>query len=400
MKKPLIPANETERLNAIYEYNILDSLTEEDYDTLTFIASQICQTPISLISLVDKDRQWFKAHHGLSVSETPRDFSFCAHAINTPDQPFIIENSKLDERFADNPLVTKEPNVIFYAGIPLLNDDGYALGTLCVIDNEPNKLNEGQIKALKGLAKQVINLMELRKKKYILENLNESLNAKNQKLETFTMVAAHDLKSPLKNISTLIDVVMEDYSDSIDLEKQKILGMLKKSSNNLLSLVDGMLEYCRIDRVLDTKKSEINFDEFINQVVELFSGTLCVEFNVEKSGLIGFLNKTALSQILINIISNAIKYNDKIVAKIDIKINEIPGFWKFDISDNGPGIEEKYHQKIFEMFQVLNGKDKFGEKGNGIGLSSVKILVEKMGGEISIQSKLGEGTRFIFTIEK
>lgn len=400
MKKPLIPSNETERLNAIYEYNILDSLTEEDYDNLTYIAAQICQTPISLISLVDKDRQWFKAHHGLSVSETHRDFSFCAHAINTPDQPFIIENSKLDERFVDNPLVTKEPNVIFYAGIPLLNDDGYALGTLCVIDNEPNKLNEGQIKALKGLSKQVINLMELRKNKYMLENLNESLSAKNQKLETFTMVAAHDLKSPLKNISTLIDVVMEDYSDSFDLEKQKILGMLKKSSNNLLSLVDGMLEYCRIDRVLDTKKSEINFDEFINQVVELFSGTLCAEFNIEKSGLIGFLNKTAMSQILINLISNAIKYNDKTVAKIEVKLSELPGFWKFEITDNGPGIDEKYHQKIFEMYQVLDGKDKFGEKGNGIGLSSVKSLVEKMGGEISIQSKLGEGTRFIFTIAK
>ncbi|MER3329975.1 MAG: GAF domain-containing protein, partial [Candidatus Kapaibacterium sp.] len=162
---PVDHIKENERLKELESFSILDTLPEEDYDNLTAIAAQICGTPISLVSLLDDKRQWFKSHHGLGVSETPKEFAFCAHAINDNDKVFMIKDAREDERFYDNPLVTDEPFVIFYAGIPLVTDDGLPLGTLCVIDHEPKVLSQSQIDALKALSEQVMNLLRLRKSK-------------------------------------------------------------------------------------------------------------------------------------------------------------------------------------------------------------------------------------------
>ena len=157
------PDNESERQANLDLHEILDTLPEEAFDAITSIAAHICGTPIALISLIDKDRQWFKSHHGLAVSETPRDFSFCAHAILDPDQLFVVEDAQLDNRFLDHPLSTGDPNVIFYAGAPLVSRAGFPLGTLCVIDNKPHTLNSEQRKALADLSNQVIAQMELRR---------------------------------------------------------------------------------------------------------------------------------------------------------------------------------------------------------------------------------------------
>ena len=140
MKAPEIPVNEQERQNTLNELNILDTLEEQSYDDLTLLAAKICNSPISLVSLIDKDRQWFKSHYGLEARETPREYAFCAHAIHH-DELFYIPESEKDERFSDNPLVTNEPYVKFYAGIPL-KVKNHNVGTLCVIDNQPKELTE------------------------------------------------------------------------------------------------------------------------------------------------------------------------------------------------------------------------------------------------------------------
>lgn len=163
------PNNEEERLQALASYHLLDTLPEEEFDNITYLASVICQTPISLITLVDKDRQFFKSHLGLDVSETNRDISFCAHAINQPQTIFEIEDARLDHRFHDNELVRGKPNIVFYAGIPLITNDGFALGTLCVIDNKPRTLTYEQKEALTRLSKQVMLILEARQKSF-LEN--------------------------------------------------------------------------------------------------------------------------------------------------------------------------------------------------------------------------------------
>lgn len=157
------PENETERLAALRRYQVLDSESEQAFDEIVELASQICQTPIALVSLIDEKRQWFKASVGLDATETPRELAFCAHAIHG-EQLFEIPETLEDERFADNPFVTGDPHVRFYAGMPLITEDGQALGTLCVIDRQPRTLNELQTRTLQVLSKQVMTQLELRLK--------------------------------------------------------------------------------------------------------------------------------------------------------------------------------------------------------------------------------------------
>ncbi|MGA9638463.1 PAS domain S-box protein [Flavobacterium sp.] len=175
MKTPQLPENENERLVELNSYKIIGEPASEDYDFLTQMAAQICDTKISLITLITEDKQWFLSHYGTDVRETPKELAFCAHAINQPNDILIIEDTRKDDRFYDNPLVTENPKVIFYAGMPLITENGFPIGTLCVIDLIPKKLSKKQITSLKLLGNQVIKLLELRKKKFEIEAQNKQL---------------------------------------------------------------------------------------------------------------------------------------------------------------------------------------------------------------------------------
>src|SRR5208282_5292571 len=161
MKAPL-PTNETERLAALKEYHILDTGTEQSYDDITTLAAHICEVPIALISMVDEARQWFKSRLGVEQQQTPREVAFCAHAI-LQQEPFIVRDATKDRRFADSALVTGEPHIRFYAGFPLINPEGLALGTLCVVDRQPRQLSAEQLKTMQALVRQVMALLESRR---------------------------------------------------------------------------------------------------------------------------------------------------------------------------------------------------------------------------------------------
>ncbi len=391
---------EKERLRELESYSILDSLPDEDYDNLTSIAAQICGTPISLVSLIDDKRQWFKSHHGLGVSETPKEFAFCAHAINDNDKIFLIKDAREDVRFFDNPLVTDEPYVIFYAGIPLVTDDGLPLGTLCVIDHEPKVLNQSQIDALKALSVQVMHLLRLRKSKMDLEILIKKLESKNHELESFANIAAHDLKSPLYSITSLARLFQKNYNNNIDDEGKDILRLIVDSSDKLSSLIDGLLKYSKSEEALKEEKSIINMERLLTNTAGLFSFEKNLSLKLNSSIENINANKTALDQILINLIANAIKYNDKEFIEIEIGLEENDKQYLFYVLDNGPGIKKEYQERIFNIFEVLSNNDRYGKSGNGIGLSTVKKVVELLGGNIKVESEIGQGAKFSFTFDK
>src|SRR6202011_3761579 len=169
-----VPANEADRLRALRSYRILDTKPEERFDELTQLAALICGVPISLITLVDSHRQWFKSRFGLDVQETPRAQAFCTHAIMQPEM-FVVPDASKDERFAHNPLVTGDLHIRFYAGAPLAARDGHLLGTLCVIDREPHVLTDAQKEALQIVGRLVIANMELRSD---LQELKDALAAR------------------------------------------------------------------------------------------------------------------------------------------------------------------------------------------------------------------------------
>ena len=175
--KPPLPANEMLRLQALYDLSILDSPREKNFDDITAIASMICDVPMSIISLVDAERQWFKSSVGLDGTETARDVAFCAHAILQPQQMTIVPDALLDKRFVDNPLVTGDPYIRFYAGAPLVTEDGAALGTLCVADYKPRDITPEQQQALMALARQVMQLFHLRSANHLLQRNAENLQS-------------------------------------------------------------------------------------------------------------------------------------------------------------------------------------------------------------------------------
>lgn len=169
--KPM-QTNDAERVATLEKYAILDTEPEKAFDDLTLLASFICKTPIAYISLIDEDRQWFKSKIGITVSETPRDVAFCSVAIQQPDV-FVVPDTLQDERFRNNPLVTSEPRVRFYAGAPLITEEGYALGTLCIVDRRPREFTAEQGETLRALSRLVLAQMEFRRNLILLK---EALN--------------------------------------------------------------------------------------------------------------------------------------------------------------------------------------------------------------------------------
>ena len=221
MIKPALPENENARLDSLKKYQVLDTIHEDEFDEITRLAAQICDSPISLISLIDEKRQWFKSNVGLEgTNETPREFAFCAHAILAPDDLLIVKDATKDQRFNDNPFVNGDPNIKFYAGAPLVNSEGFSLGTLCVIDRVSKDLDTNQINALKVLSNQVIKQLELRRKNIELNDMTSHLEIQNKELlnKQTALVAINQFVTQLvqetevgKVVECIIDHLQKDF---------------------------------------------------------------------------------------------------------------------------------------------------------------------------------------------
>lgn len=392
------PDNETERLAVLNAYHILDTEEEEDFNEITRLASDICGTPIALITLLDEHRQWFKSALGLEIDSTPREHAFCAHTIVEKTGVMEIPDARLDSKFADNPLVVGDPGIVFYAGVSLIGSKGMPLGSLCVIDRVIRKLSSKQIEALKTLAKQVIVQIELRKKLRMLSEANLQLRETNEFMRRFATTAAHDLKNPLSSISMSAEMLIRHLKGHDDEKGIKLASTNLNSAKKLTQLINDMLEYSLRPEILMKNHTTIHFKDFLSKTISMISIPESVVIKVPDENCTFRTSEIALQQIFINLLTNAVRYNDKEICEIFINCEMAEDKLLFSVSDNGIGIPDEALEKIFSKNVTLNQSDCFDQRSTGIGLHTVRFLIGKLGGSISVESEVTKGSRFQFSI--
>ncbi len=393
--------NESKRVKALMQFDIMDTLPEKMFDDITKIASAICNTPISLINFINHERQYFKSNLGLGEGEPAAlEYSFCVHAIANPESHFEVTDARINPLFADNPFVAGDPNIVFYYGVPLVTTEGFALGSLCVVDYKPNKLSEVQSQALQSLSNQVMHLLDLRKKNMLLNTYQEQLENHSKNMEQFAYLAAHDLKEPLRNITSFTNLLKSKNDASWDETDNQYLGFIDSSAQRMNQLILDLMDYAK-GSLVTTDIDEVKVEELItsifNSLTESIDGDQPQLILSDVPNL--KISKTALSSIFQNIIGNALKYKkENTIPEIKINFAEKADYWTFTIEDNGIGIKEEYLETIFEPFKRLHIQSEF--EGSGLGLASCRKIIEKYHGKIWATSELNKGTIIHFSIKK
>lgn len=399
MKTPDPTKNESHRLKVLEDLRVLDTGLEESFDEITRYLAEVCKVPVCLISLVDKDRQWFKSRFGLDASETPRDLAFCAHAIHSSEL-FEVKDARKDLRFSDNPLVTGYPHVVFYAGQPLEPQDGVRIGTLCVIDRKPRKLSVTQKKALSVMSRQV--LMQLKLRRMLLEK-SESESAANKaanEKSKFLAQMSHEIRTPMGGIIGMAELLSDEITEPKAL---KMARTIKTCTESLMEMLNGILDLSKIEsKKIVPESKDVNLKDLISGTLYLF------EFKAESKGILLTGNydqklpekilsdEVKLTQVLNNLIGNAIKFTEKGSVSVHVRVNK--KFIDFSVKDTGIGISSKNLKKIFGSYIQADEtvSRRFG--GTGLGLAIAKGIVEAMGGQIDVESKPGVGSCFRFKI--
>jgi len=227
--------------------------------------------------------------------------------------------------------------------------------------------------------------------------LLKELEKVNQELKEFAYVISHDLKAPLRGIHTLVDWISTDYADKLDQEGKEQIALLSQRAQRMHNLIDGVLQYSRVGRIQE-EKVQVNLNELVPEIIDMIAVPENITVTVEGELPVVEFEKTRITQVFQNLLSNAVKYMDKPQGKVEIGCVEEDGFWKFSVADNGPGIEEKHFNKIFQIFQTLSPHD--GYESTGVGLTLVKKIIELYGGRIWVDSKVGLGSVFLFTLPK
>lgn len=411
MQSAPLPPNENERLQLLEQLDILDSPPEERFDRLTRLAAKLLKTPIALVSLVDKQRQWFKSCQGMRVCETDRSTSFCAHAI-LQDTPLVVPDTHKDPRFMDNPLVTGEPGIRAYLGIPLTIRPHISVGTFCVIDTQPRDFTPDEIASLQDIAaiaqeeltKEALNraVKTLKQREDELEEAIAEAQKANQAKGEFLAKMSHEIRTPLNGVTGFLEALNNSQltSDQKDYVNRALL-----CGDHLLGVINDILDFSKIEAgKLTIHPEPISPGQCVRQVASQFEAR-CEEkglkLNIHIADSIPeyiHCDPQRLKQILLNLLSNAIKFTNE--GGVTIRV-EPKGSRQllFAVEDTGEGIDEKELSRLFQPFEQLNreGANRFG--GTGLGLTICRKLSQLMGGDIEVKSIPGKGSCFTFYID-
>ena len=378
------PVNEASRLDTLRAYSLLDSLPEREFDDITELASFICDTPIALISLVDEDRQWFKSKVGLDAEQTGRSESFCAHML-CDGKPLVVEDTLNDNRFAENPLVTGQPQIRFYAGAPLVAPNGHVLGSLCVIDQKPRTLSQKQLSALTALSRQVIAAFESRLRFKEAQQAAQAL-LQSEKLAAVGRVAssmAHEINNPLEAVTNLL------YLSRQNSVVPEVVVWLDEAELELRRISIIANQTLRFHKQSTKAQHTTCFD--------LFSATLNLyEARLKNSNITVEKRKRArqsvccfegdIRQVISNLITNAIDampHGGRLVVRSREATEWSTGRkgLALTVADTGGGISAEVQAKMFDAFYSTKGI-----AGNGLGLWISAEIMRRHQGSISIRS--------------
>lgn len=426
---------EQARLEKLESYKILDTEQEEAFDRITRIVAESTGVSISLVSLVDANRQWFKSRYGLDAAETNRDIAFCSHAIKSEDV-MVVEDATKDERFRSNPLVLGHPNIRFYAGAPLVTPDGYKLGTLCAIDDQPGKLSDDHRLLLADLANLVIDEIELRYAKRAAIEANEKLQAaydkalatqrklEQQTLELNTLVEtesrlrkrltaevalkdrffsiiAHDLKSPFNALLGMTEMMML-LADNF--EKEEFVdysGRVNEAGRKVFELLENLLEWARFQM----EKNDVSMStvELLPVLVEVsailrpVADQKGVHFMADIVPVTVLGNKEMLATVIRNLVANAIKFT-KEGGRVSVAFRTEGDNAVIEVTDTGEGIDPTILPDLFAIDKKTTKKGTNGEIGTGLGLPLCHEMIEQMQGTCEVETEAGVGTTFRVTL--
>jgi len=389
-----LPKNEAERLEALKSYRILDSEPESDFDDLTELAAEVFSAPIAILGLTDANRQWFKSRNVPGAKERVRATTFCTHTI-LQDTPLIVSDARLDPRFRDNCQVTAPPHIVFYAGAPLINPEGHALGTLCIVDFVPRSLLPGQIELLRKLARQAVAQLELRRAR------DEALKAATAKAQ-FMATISHELRTPLNGILGMTDLLLDT---ALAPDQCELATAVKESGDHLLMVINDVLEFAKLE------SGKVTFEKVPLDVSTIVSRAGALLAPLARNKRIGLRidvrqapttpregDPTRIRQALLNLIGNAIKFTSQGDVSIEVRASDASPDVLFTVSDTGIGLTQEQIPTLFQRFSQADSSTARQFGGTGLGLEITRRIVESMGGRIGVDSIAGVGSRFWFRL--
>lgn len=386
-----LPPDEDERIAALESYALLDTPPEETFDRIARVAQQVFDVPIALVSIVDRERQWFKACYGLDSRETHRDVAFCAHAILS-DLVMTVPDARLDPRFAGNPLVTGPPNIRFYAGAPLETRDGYRLGTLCIIDTEPRPgLSDRQQAIMRDLAAMVVAELELRRDLGLTKQREETATSTVDGQVRFLSWLSHELRTPMTAVLGFSELL--EMTD-LDPAQARHVRHVLQSGRRMLGLIEDILDFTRAEAGrLEVREDPVDLVAVIDATVrevETFADEEQIRVSVEVDGPLAVRgDPKRVGQVLINLLTNGIKYNGA-GGTVTVTARRVDDVIRVTVVDSGTGIAFADQQRIFDAFERLDET----KQGVGLGLALTRAFVERMGGAIRVRSTPGIGSTF------
>lgn len=392
MGRAPLPANEQERLSDLYAFDILDTLPEQAYGDITRLASEICGTPVAVMSLVDRDRQWFKSELGLGVTETSRDVAFCAHAILEPTELLVVPDATKDDRFFENPLVTRDPSIRFYAGAPLVTETGNALGALCVIDRVERQLTPGQQEALLALARQAMAQLELRRTVADLHREQASLEQLMRQTETMVATVSHELRTPLAAVLGFVELLTDSEADLAETDRSELLEATARQAGELSSIIEDLLATARDEAgTLAVTRVPVRLDAQIAQVLEGLDPGFAARVKVETDPVQAFGDPARVRQIIRNLLTNASRYGGELVI---VRTECAADSCAVLVEDDGPGVPPEDRERIFAPFEASASESRPADS-IGLGLAIARRLAERMDGSLNYRR---ENDRTIFEL--